>query len=140
MIAALAAGDLAAWTGLEPGLTRETVAAALGPADPDRDFGGRFAGEPRPFRHYAATPAAPAGIDVWFSGTQAVAITFAPANVTPDSLGPPETIAGHDAVRTHVYAGRGLALEVARDGAVERVIGFAPTTTAAFLAGPLATR
>jgi hypothetical protein len=39
--------------------------------------------------------------------------------------------------RRYVSATRGLAIDVARDGPVERVVGFAPCSTEAFLGGPL---
>ena len=40
--------------------------------------------------------------------------------------------------RRLVHASRGLAVDVAPDGTVERVVGFFPCAVEAFLAGPLA--
>lgn len=133
---ALAAGDLRGWHGLPAGLTREDAERELGAADPPRDLGGRFAGEPRVLRHHAPTQAAPNGVDVWFGSQGAVAIEYGPASLPAppeDQLGPPEATVG-DAL---VYAGRGLVVYVRRDGVVERVIGFEPCSTEEFLAGPL---
>jgi hypothetical protein len=131
-----AAGDLSGWAGLPPGLTREAVATELGEAVPPRDIGGHFAGEPRVRRRYAPTPAAPSGIDVWFGSGGAVAVEYVPAH--PPPLGEPEAVIDSGLSRRLVYAARGLAVDVAPDGAAERILGFASCTVEGFLAGPLA--
>jgi hypothetical protein len=129
----LAAGDLRSWHGLPEGLTREDADRELGPAA--RDHGGRFGGSTRVFRHHPATPAAPNGVDVWFGGDVVVGIEYGPAVLPepPDAqLGPPEAIVG----QRHVYASRGLAFDIRRDGLVERVIAFAPALTEFFRTRP----
>jgi hypothetical protein len=135
---ALADGDLAAFDGLPDGLTRASAEAALGPSDPPRDFGGRLAGEPRVFRHFAPTAAAPAGIDVWLDGERVVAVTIEGA--APRTLpGEPEAEARRpDGTRALVHASRGLTLHVTRGGVVERVLAYRACTPEEFLAGPLA--
>jgi hypothetical protein len=138
-LARLAAGDLDGWTGLPRGLTRSAVEASLGAAVPDRDLGGHFAGEPRVRRRYAPTDAAPGGIDVWFGSAGAVAVEYAPARVSVDTLGEPEASLERGLSRRLVYASRGLAVDVAPDGGTERVLGFTPCSASEFLAGPLGT-
>ena len=54
-------------------------------------------------------------------------------------LGAPEaTVDAREGGRQLVYARRGLALELSGGGIVERVVGFAPCETEAFLQGLLA--
>ena len=114
-LARFAAGDLDSWEGLPDGVTRERAAEALGAADPQRDLGGVFAGEPRVFRRHFGNPPAPAGVDVWFSDDTAVAISYGPADVLPPEA--PESVVDDGFSRRYVYARRGLMLDVARDGA-----------------------
>ena len=129
----LAAGDLRSWHGLPEGLTRADADRELGAAP--RDHGGRFGGSTRVLRHHAPTPAAPAGVDVWFGGDVIVGVEYGPAVLPepPDAqLGPPETVVGE----RHVYTSRGLAVDIRRDGVVERVVAFAPSLAERFLSRP----
>lgn len=141
-VAALAAGDLAAWHGLPAALDGERLEDALGPGG--EETSGMLGGEAATYRTYPPAEGAPFGVRAWFAGSAVVALEIREpplreplehqlggADLTAASgLGP-----SYD---QHVYGARGLALHVGRrNGLVRMLYAFASADPEQFLAGPI---
>lgn len=139
---ALAAGDLAAWTGLPVGLSSDDVAEALGP--PGDEEAGRVGGELATFRVFPPAAGAPFGVKAWLAGDDVWLLEIREPPVTApldQQLGEPDASAPSGlgtSYEQRVYGARGLLLHVSQvTGEVRRLYAFAPASAAEVLAAPV---
>ena len=133
-LARLAAGDLAAFHGLDPACDRAAAEAAFGPGEPGPDGVGPLMGEMLPFRRYPAVPVGPYGVVVWFGEGDRVRLVDVPspaldaAGLLP--LGEPELElpSGLEVFHSQLaWPSRGLAAHVSKaNGSVRALHAFGP--------------
>lgn len=139
---ALAQGQLRDWHGLPPGCDRAGAETAIGSGA--EIVSGLLGGMPTQFRDYPATPAAPAGIRIWYEGDTIIAVQIeTPALAEPidQLLGTPEQTEKSLLQSFHtqwIYAGRGLTAHVSNTShVVLRLYGYPPTSVDEFLQSSL---
>jgi hypothetical protein len=141
-LARLAAGDLAAFGGLEAVTDRAAAEAAFGPSEPGPDGVGPLMGELLPFRRYPAVPVGPYGVVVWFGAEDRVRLVDVPSPALDATgllvLGEPELElpSGLEVFHSQLaWPSRGLAAHVSKaNGSVRALHAFEPLGPAEYTA------